>query len=138
MPVSNGNIEELELLAASGRRGERLRAMDMISRKTGGRVARTTGGAKHKWRGGSRAVFLFPPPSLNSVTAISAGGAQTCAIQDGGAWCWGWNGYGQLGNNDRLAGCVIPRIPERARTFGNRHYRLVSLHRGFDRLRRWA
>ena len=25
----------------------------------------------------------------NDVTAISAGGSHTCAIQDSGAWCWG-------------------------------------------------
>ncbi|QQG35813.1 MAG: DUF1566 domain-containing protein [Micavibrio aeruginosavorus] len=31
---------------------------------------------------------------------ISAGGASTCAIKnDDTAWCWGNNGYGQVGNN---------------------------------------
>ena len=34
-----------------------------------------------------------------TLTAISAGGNHTCAIADGKAYCWGWNDYGQLGNN---------------------------------------
>ncbi|MBU1410317.1 DUF4215 domain-containing protein [Myxococcota bacterium] len=33
------------------------------------------------------------------VATISAGGQQTCAVKtDGGAWCWGRNQYGQLGD----------------------------------------
>ena len=42
-----------------------------------------------------------PPGALagKTVTAITAGDYHTCAVADGKAYCWGDNGYGQLGNN---------------------------------------
>jgi alpha-tubulin suppressor-like RCC1 family protein len=34
-----------------------------------------------------------------TVTAISAGFDHSCAVADGRVFCWGWNRYGQLGND---------------------------------------
>jgi alpha-tubulin suppressor-like RCC1 family protein len=36
---------------------------------------------------------------LTSVTQLAAGGGHTCALRtDGSVWCWGTDGYGQLGD----------------------------------------
>ena len=45
------------------------------------------------------AVSTAGPLAGKTVTAISAGFSHTCAVADGKAYCWGWNTYGQLGNN---------------------------------------
>ena len=66
------------------------------------------------WNGGPSAVHHTPVQvaGLSNVIAIAAGGGYygdmgvlSLAIQeDGTAWSWGWNGYGQLGD-----GSIIPR-----------------------------
>jgi alpha-tubulin suppressor-like RCC1 family protein len=35
----------------------------------------------------------------SGVSSVAAGYAHTCAIkQDSSLWCWGYNGYGQIGD----------------------------------------
>jgi alpha-tubulin suppressor-like RCC1 family protein len=36
---------------------------------------------------------------LSGATAIAAGGDSACALANGNAYCWGYNGHGLLGNN---------------------------------------
>ncbi|HEX6041927.1 hypothetical protein [Longimicrobium sp.] len=60
----------------------------------------------------SAAATLVPVPTLHPVgvtfTSITAGGAQTCALDSGGqAWCWGHNADGRLGDGTY----VLPLMP---------------------------
>ncbi|WP_394841599.1 hypothetical protein LZC95_31555 [Pendulispora brunnea] len=42
---------------------------------------------------------IVTPPTVHVPVAIAAGGRQACAMMDDGRmFCWGSNGYGQLGN----------------------------------------
>jgi alpha-tubulin suppressor-like RCC1 family protein len=43
----------------------------------------------------------------SGVTTIAAGADHTCAVRHGRAvWCWGYNVYGQLGNNTTTGSSV--------------------------------
>ena len=44
------------------------------------------------------AVSTAGPLAGKTVTAITAGDLHSCAVADGKAYCWGYNGSGQLGN----------------------------------------
>ena len=49
---------------------------------------------------------------VSGVTQVSAGVEQTCVVADGGLWCAGYNGAGQLGNgNTNLSAIPINTIP---------------------------
>ncbi len=43
-----------------------------------------------------------------SVSSISASDSNTCAISSGAAYCWGWDRYGQLGNDASLTDRPTP------------------------------
>jgi alpha-tubulin suppressor-like RCC1 family protein len=65
---------------------------------------------------GSRAKNTAVPNLVHGtqtggVAAISAGYLHTCLIsQSGSAWCWGYNGKGQLGNGSKDQLSVYPRM----------------------------
>ncbi|HAU28621.1 MAG TPA: hypothetical protein DCW68_00710 [Rhodospirillaceae bacterium] len=55
---------------------------------------------------GTQGYFVRPMPDLvgptgakwtSGVTAVAAGWSHTCAIKEGALYCWGANGWGQLG-----------------------------------------
>jgi alpha-tubulin suppressor-like RCC1 family protein len=70
---------------------------------------------------GGVAINSPPPPAgggdpnfdielgFGAATAISAGAYHTCAVlPDGSVRCWGWNGYGQLGDSSLPSGDTAP------------------------------
>jgi len=58
-----------------------------------------------------------PVGALGAVDRIAAGDSHTCAISDdGNVWCWGDNGFGQLGNSG-FPGLDSP-VPVRTSGFG--------------------
>jgi alpha-tubulin suppressor-like RCC1 family protein len=50
------------------------------------------------------------PAALEDVIRVTAGGEETCAVTaDGGAWCWGLNGKGQLSLNGNPEQVLFPQ-----------------------------
>ena len=43
--------------------------------------------------------FVQFPGTQTTVTAVAAGGYHSMAVANGTVYCWGYNGYGQVGNN---------------------------------------
>ena len=62
--------------------------------------------------------IVYTPTEVELLPAarkVRAGGEHTCAIdQEGTLYCWGHNGFGQLGLGDDLPGTTIPRVVEGA------------------------
>ncbi len=57
-------------------------------------------------------------PILRGTSQVAAAGYHTCALRDGQVWCWGSNGYGQLGNWEVSSSTPDPvsvELPERVR-----------------------
>jgi len=51
-------------------------------------------------------------PWAGNVTSLTAGGYHTCVlIDDGTAWCWGYNGYGQLGDGTGSSRSQPAQVP---------------------------
>lgn len=76
-----------------------------------------------------KAVLTEYPDNPQQVTTtlrfsqIDAGGNTSCAVAESGdIWCWGFNGYGQLGNNSTDARAYVP-----VKVVGGRSYSEVSV-----------
>ena len=66
------------------------------------------------------------------VSQISAGMEHTCAVtSDGGAYCWGGNGYGQLGNNDQPNRSLLPAVVDTSGELNNKAVWQIAAGRYF-------
>ena len=59
---------------------------------------------------GTAAPTFLPVLLDGPATAVAAGAYHTCAIVAGAVRCWGWNDYGQLGDERQRGGDVSPGV----------------------------
>jgi alpha-tubulin suppressor-like RCC1 family protein len=52
----------------------------------------------------------LPTPGAPRYSTLAAGGAHSCAVRNGGMWCWGANSDGQLGNGTNSDSAVPVRV----------------------------
>ncbi len=45
--------------------------------------------------------------ALDGLSQVSVGGLHSCALRGDEAWCWGWNGQGQSGQDPTTTGAVL-------------------------------
>lgn len=99
---------------------------------------------------GSSGGMAYAPTPIDSdlgFNRITAGGSHTCAIRDSSvlaapAYCWGYNGFGQLGNGNRTLTAVPDsvRSPHRFRAIvaGTYHTCGIVDDFGDDLIRCWG
>jgi alpha-tubulin suppressor-like RCC1 family protein len=57
-------------------------------------------------------VVPITVPGITTAVSVAAGDSHTCALlSDGRTTCWGWNGFGQLGNGIFSNGDQFPTSP---------------------------
>jgi alpha-tubulin suppressor-like RCC1 family protein len=71
---------------------------------------------------------------LSNVTKLGAGGYHSCAVvASGGALCWGYNGYGQIGNgstSNALTPTAVAGLHNIADIGGGLYHSLALLKNG--------
>src|SRR6202035_570477 len=63
--------------------------------------------------------------------AISAGGAHSCSLQNGQAYCWGDDGYGELGD-DMMTGSAVPVAVDTSGVLARRTLTQISVGNSYD------
>jgi alpha-tubulin suppressor-like RCC1 family protein len=66
--------------------------------------------SKHEESDGGISTQFQVQGLTSGVTAIAAAETHYCALVNGGAQCWGSNGYGQLGNNSTTNSSVPVQV----------------------------
>lgn len=92
-------------------------AVKAIGLGSGASCSLGASGLAYCWGGGAAGIGTgtgnsTPLPVLGRLeyTSIAAGEDFACGIASDGAWCWGDNGYGQLGNGGSTASPIPVRV----------------------------